>query len=91
MYAIMDIDKLVEDTVDSEKQASALINEKAAKSANRRVKWLTALSILSVASFLIDSSSYLQQAFPILSNGVVSAISMAILVIIAILILFFVK
>lgn len=91
MYAIMDIDKLVEDTVDSEKQASALINEKAAKSANRRVKWLTALSILSVASFLIDSSSYLQQAFPILSNGIVSIISMVILIIIAILIVFFIK
>jgi hypothetical protein len=61
MYSILDIDRLLDDIRDNEEQEQLINNAKSLQAEKQTEAFLLMLSILSLASVLIDSSSYLDR------------------------------
>jgi hypothetical protein len=82
MYAILDIDRLLEDIRDNEEQEELLHNAKSLDTEKQTSNFLLLLSVLSIASVLIDASSYLDRIpyLQSISTGLSLAIVIGILV-----------
>lgn len=73
MYAILDIDRLLEDICDNEEQLTKLQNGKALETERKTERFLLLLSVLSISSVLIDTSGFLDRlAFGSLSSTLTS-------------------